>query len=173
MSSVAANTNPVKHAPLKSLDPTRTPIGILLLVLRVVLGGLFVFAAVLKLRDPQAFVESVMAFKILPEHLATLTAFALPWAEAMCGVLLILGLWARAAALLLVVMVAVFVAGIVSAMYRGLELSCGCFGKFEIPCKNPVGVCHIVRNSVLLVMALVILMSGPGSLAIDRYKKNA
>jgi uncharacterized membrane protein YphA (DoxX/SURF4 family) len=155
-----------------SKEPTNGhPIGWLVLTCRVALGGLFVFAAWMKLSGPQAFADSVLAFKIIPEsadHLSTLTTFVVPWTEMVAGVALILGLWARSAALVLSAMLVVFIAGIGSVLYRHMDVSCGCFGKFEWPCTGPLGWCQIGRDLAMLAMGLLVVLKGPGPLAIDR-----
>jgi uncharacterized membrane protein YphA (DoxX/SURF4 family) len=143
-------------------------IGLLATLVRVVLGGLFIFAAVIKLRNPQLFVQGVMAFKILPDHLAHLAAFVVPWMELLAGIALVLGLWARAGAVLLGAMLLAFIGGMISVIARDMDVTCSCFGKFEIPCSGAIGACHLARNSVLFAMAAFIALVGPGSLAIDR-----
>ena len=55
-------------------------------------------------------------------------AITLPWIEIVAGVLLVIGLWARAAAFMCVGMNVVFIIAIISALRRGLDISCGCFG---------------------------------------------
>lgn len=147
------------------------PFGWLTFPLRLVLGGLFVFAGIIKLNDPQQFVFSIIAFDLFPkhaDHAVKLLAFAVPWTEIITGVLLILGLWTRPAALVVSLMLASFVFGISSVMWRGLDVTCGCFGKFEVPCTGNLGFCHLVRNTIMLLAALLILWKGPGALAIDR-----
>lgn len=138
-----------------------------LLILRVIFGGLFIFAAVLKLRDPQTFFDAIMAFKILPAHLARLATFALPWTELLAGAALIVGYQTRSAAALLSTMLVAFLLGILSAIQRDLDLTCACFGKLEVPCKGPVGMCHVVRNAVLIAMGLTIAAFGAGKCAVE------
>lgn len=150
------------------MSPSAPVRSMLLLAVRLVLGGLFVFAAVVKLSNPQGFADAILAFKTgLPKHLAQLATFALPWCELLAGLCLIVGLWARSAAGLIAVMLVAFLGGIVSVMVRGLDVECGCFGKFEIPCTGGVGVCHLVRNVVLLAMAVAIAWRGAGRMALD------
>lgn len=154
------------------MDTPSTPRrpGPAMLVVRLLLGGLFVLAASLKLAHPQDFANSVLAFKVFPpaaDHLNYLVTFVVPWTEMLCGVLLIVGLWARSAALVLALLLGVFLGGIISVLWRKLDVSCGCFGKFEFPCGKAVGPCHIARNGVLLVMALLVLVRGPGLGALD------
>lgn len=141
--------------------------GLFALVLRVFLGGLFIFAAGMKLRDPQVFVQAVMAFKILPDHLAVLATFAVPWVEMIAGVLLVLGLWTRAAALVVSVLLVMFIAGMGHILMQGEKVHCSCFGKFEWPCDGPVGPCQLVRNGVLLLVSLTLMFLGPGRLAVE------
>lgn len=142
---------------------------LLALPVRLVLGGLFLFAAYVKLGDPQQFAFSVHAFKILPEHLSILATFAIPWVEIVLGACLVLGCWTRAASILLFLLIAGFLGGIISVIVRKMDVTCGCFGKFEIPCTGPIGICHVVRNTVLLAGAAYIALAGPGPVAVDRH----
>src|SRR5262245_13085686 len=137
------------------------------LAVRLVLGGLFVFAGVMKLNDVQQFAFAVKAFKILPDSLIVFAAFAVPWTEIVAGLMLVYGWWARSAALLIGAMLLAFIAAIVSVIMRDLDVKCTCFGKFEFPCTGPVGVCHLVRNSVLAAMAGLVVLMGPGPLAAE------
>jgi uncharacterized membrane protein YphA (DoxX/SURF4 family) len=148
-------------------------VGWLALAVRIVLGGLFILAGALKLSDPQAFANAVLAFKIIPapsgDRLVVLTTYIVPWTELIAGVCLLLGLWARASALVIALMLVVFIGGIVSVLARpGMDTKCGCFGKFEWPCGDKVGVCQLLRDLVMLAMAAFLVARGPGRLAIDR-----
>ena len=106
-----------------------TPAGIAALVLRVILGAIFIYAAWLKLRDPWAvFAISIDSYQVLPMWAVELVARGLPWFELLLGVLLIAGFWraitTSAASLLLIV----FIGLMVRAMLKHLEIDCGCFG---------------------------------------------
>lgn len=152
-------------------DPSSTRggfAGALLLLLRLALGGMFIFASFLKLSDPQGFSESVKAFKLLPDHLVQLATFAVPWTELLCGVALILGFWSRASAAVITGLLLAFIAGIVSVLARGLSVHCSCFGKLQPFCTGPVGACNIIQNTVLSVVGLVVVMWGGGLLSLDR-----
>ncbi len=144
------------------------------LPLRLILGGLFVFAGVIKLLDPQQFAFSVAAFRIFPpgvgDHLTIVSTFAFPWAEVILGVLLILGLWTRASALLTTLLLAGFIGAILSVIARGLAVECGCFGKIDFICGAKVGACTVARNSVMLAMAIAILAMGGGRVALDFFR---
>jgi putative oxidoreductase len=97
-------------------------------IARLILGGVFGYAAVLKLLDPSAFATDIGHFHILP-HPATLAlAVYLPWLELVCAVAVIVRWRERAALLMLTLLCGVFVAALASAAIRGLDLDCGCFG---------------------------------------------
>ena len=106
---------------------TETARKFLALALRIVLGGVFLYAGGLKIADPAAFAGSVAAFKILPTFGNYLVAAVLPWMEVLCGLLLVIGVRNRPAATLILLMNLVFAVAIASAIIRGLDIDCGCF----------------------------------------------
>ncbi len=142
--------------------------GASLLVLRVALGGLFIFAAFVKLLGPADFADSVKAFKILPDHLNQLAVFAVPWTELICGLAMVLGWWTHAAAGLASLTLAVFIGGIASVLWRDLTVNCGCFGKLQPFCTGPLGTCHIVQDSIMLTAGVLVMFGGGGLLSVDR-----
>jgi putative oxidoreductase len=97
------------------------------IVVRIVLGLVFVYAGVLKILDPVAFAGSVAAYKILPYGLNYLVAAVLPWVETICGLLLVAGYRVKAAACIILVMNLVFMVALASTILRGLDIDCGCF----------------------------------------------
>ena len=147
-----------------------------LLVVRLALAGLFAFAAYQKLKSPAALLEfrqAIEAFKLIdPDkgaHLIMVATYAIPWAEALCALLLVLGLWTRAVALLLTLALAGFVAAILSALDRGLSFPCGCFGKINWPCSaEKLTMCGVYRNAAIAAPALYLLIRGAGAFGADR-----
>ena len=100
----------------------------------LVLGGVFVYASYDKILHPGDFARVVYHYQIvgpsqyLSPFPANLLAVTLPWIEAVAGVLLIIGVWRREAALLTAAMLAVFILAVSSALFRGIDLAnCGCF----------------------------------------------
>jgi uncharacterized membrane protein YphA (DoxX/SURF4 family) len=98
------------------------------LVCRLILGGVLLTAGGLKAFKPSESAGAVAAYKILPTNLAHITGYALPWLEIALGILLIIGLSARLAAVVGTVVMLVFVAAIISVWARGILIDCGCFG---------------------------------------------
>jgi uncharacterized membrane protein YphA (DoxX/SURF4 family) len=97
------------------------------IVVRIALGGVFIYAGILKILDPVAFAGSVAAYKIMPYGLNYLVAATLPWVETACGILLVVGYRVKAAAGIILAMNLVFMAALASTIFRGLDVDCGCF----------------------------------------------
>ena len=91
-------------------------------------GGIFVYSGWLKLQDPARFVVSVRSFHILPDPFAAWLALALPWLEILAGLAVLIGWLRRGGLLLLNASLVVFAIALVSALARGLDIDCGCFG---------------------------------------------
>lgn len=154
----------------------RTAASIVLLVLRVALGGVFAWAAINKLFVPsegvsaaQVFTDAVNAFKILPEPLVIPAAFTIPWIELVAAAALVVGLWTRAAALIIGLLLGVFIAAILSVIQRDMEITCTCFGEFHLYCKGVVSLCKVYENSALAGVALVLLVAGGGRFGLDGF----
>jgi len=130
--------------------------------LRLGLGGLFVVAGVLKLRDPGAFATDIANYQLLPQYAALLAAM-LPAVEILAGLVLIAGPapWRRSAAAAIALMMVVFTVAAASALARGIDISCGCFGGES----GRVDGLTIVRDVVLLAAAIaaVVLRATPRS----------
>jgi uncharacterized membrane protein YphA (DoxX/SURF4 family) len=102
-----------------------------LLVLRLALGGVFLYAGATKVTNPQAFADSIATFKMLPPQLLNILALGLPPFEILLGLMLISGWKARAASLALAGLSIVFGLALGQALIRRLEVDCGCFGSGE------------------------------------------
>ncbi|KAB7744575.1 DoxX family membrane protein [Nostocoides sp. F2B08] len=98
------------------------------LVARLVLGGVLLYAGATKVLTPVGSARAVQAYQIFPFEVAQYIGYALPIVEIILGVLLILGLFTRTAAILGTVLMVLFIVGIASAWARGLTIDCGCFG---------------------------------------------
>jgi len=123
------------------------------LLLRLLLGALFLYAAWDKILHPEAFSETVMNYKLLPRQLVNVFALWLPWVELVVGVLLVAGLWARASAILMSGMMAMFLIAIFQAVLRGINTHCGCFTQGGAA-TDPVSFLTVLRDIAFLVATL-------------------
>lgn len=98
------------------------------LVARLVVGGVWIAAGVLKVFDPDASVRAVRAYQLLPEAIVPTVGYLLPVVEIVVGVCLVLGVLVRPSAVVSGLLFVGFIVGIASVWSRGLEIDCGCFG---------------------------------------------
>ena len=120
------------------------------LILRLIVGGVFVVAGALKIWEPAAFATDIGNYRLLPHEAINLLAIMLPWIEVAAGLLLILGIWKRASALVVTVLMIVFLVAIAQALARGLDIRCGCFGTVDA---RKVGILALAQDAALLAMA--------------------
>jgi len=123
----------------------------IVLAMRVVLAGVFIYAAITKLPAVDAFAEEIANYRLVPAVTVPWLAAALPGVEMLCGVLLLTNRFARASAVLLSALLAVFIVGLSQALLRGINLTCGCFGGAEVATWGTV-----VRDVVILAAALAV-----------------
>ncbi|TCN57039.1 methylamine utilization protein MauE [Rhodococcus sp. SMB37] len=95
---------------------------------RLGLAAVWLISGWIKFSDPTQTVVAVRAYQLLPTDLVRPVAAVLPMVEIVLGLLLLVGLAVRPAAVLSGVTLAVLIGAIVSAWSRGLSIDCGCFG---------------------------------------------
>jgi uncharacterized membrane protein YphA (DoxX/SURF4 family) len=122
------------------------------IVLRLALGGLFLYAGASKFASPAAFADAIHAYRILPAALINPVALALPVFELMLGACLLVGWCLREMSLAAAFIGTVFLVAIVQARLRGLDLDCGCFGPNTWAVIKAVP--PLARDAVLLAGAL-------------------
>ena len=98
------------------------------LVARLVTGGVWVVAGASKIADPAQSVAAVRGYQLLPSSIVPTVGQLLPVIEIVVGLMLLLGLLTRGAAVLSAILYAAFVVGIASVWARGITIDCGCFG---------------------------------------------
>jgi uncharacterized membrane protein YphA (DoxX/SURF4 family) len=97
-------------------------------VARLGLAAVWLVSGTLKAIDPDQTYVAVKAYDVLPKGGVEVVAALLPWIELAFGVLLLIGAGVRIVAVLSIVLLAVFMAGVSQAWARGLSIDCGCFG---------------------------------------------
>ena len=100
---------------------------LLITLLRVSLGAVFIVASLDKIQNPEAFATNIANYRLLPYVLINGMAVWLPWMEIITGTFLVLGIWTRAATIIVCGLLVVFSIAIAQALIRGLDISCGCF----------------------------------------------
>jgi uncharacterized membrane protein YphA (DoxX/SURF4 family) len=122
---------------------------------RWVLGGLFFYAGVTKLLEPQVFAILIEAYGIVPEALLMPVAIVLPLLEVIAGLGLLVDI--RGSLTLITGLLVLFIVILGYAINMGLDVDCGCFG----PEDPEARAFHGLRLSLfrdLLMMTGVIFM---------------
>ena len=88
---------------------------------------MFVYSALPKIRQPYDFLASVYSYQLVGPTPGLIIATVLPWLELGIGICLIGGMLLTGSLFISVCLASIFVSAIGSALYRGLDISCGCF----------------------------------------------
>jgi putative oxidoreductase len=158
-------SRPASVGGLTSALSTRglTMLGVVVTRFEIAIAALFLLAAYNKLfitNGPKLFSASVEAFKVMPsDMLVRVATSVVPWVELIAAGLLMLGIWSRASAAVLGLLLVSFIVLIAQALGRGLNVECGCFGKLSPFCPAKLGMCNIVQNAVMLLMAGLIVVT--------------
>ncbi len=99
------------------------------LVVRAVLGFLFVYAGAIKLADPGAFAQAIDGYGIVSWSMAKNIAYVLPVVEVVTGLGLVLDV--RGALGGIVAQLLGFMVVLAYAVSQGLDVDCGCYGSHE------------------------------------------
>lgn len=122
----------------------------LLLLARVALGAVFLYAAYTKLRQPWLiFAASIDSYRLLPEWAVLSLARTLPWLELALGLLLLSGYKLRYAAAAASGLLLLFFAVMLRSYFKGLGIDCGCFGVGEALSPRT-----LVRDGLFLALSL-------------------
>ncbi len=130
------------------------------LLLRLVLGLLFLAAGLSKLGTPLQTLATVYSYEIvLPDWLAATVAAALPWMEILLGLAVLAGVWLPVALGWIAVMLVAFTLLTAQAWWRGLPIDCGCVDLSVLhpalaALSTPGGAS--LRNLVLLGLVVVL-----------------
>jgi uncharacterized membrane protein YphA (DoxX/SURF4 family) len=147
---------------------------VITLLARLILGGVLLVAGGLKVFKPAESANAVAAYKLMPTELAHLIGYALPWLEVAIGLLLIIGLLVRPAAVLSGLIMIVFIGAIASVWARGMLIDCGCFGgggEIDPSLASEVRMNYLIeimRDLGLALVALYLYFFPYGKLSIEK-----
>ncbi|ETR74111.1 MAG: Methylamine utilization protein mauE [Candidatus Magnetoglobus multicellularis str. Araruama] len=121
-------------------------------IIRTGLGLVLIWASIDKIISPAQFAEMVYHYKILPNVLVHPIAIYLPWLELITGIFLIIGFWERACLIIFNLLMFVFMLALISALFRGLDIHCGCFT--VDPNAEKELVMSLIRDIILLIAGM-------------------
>jgi uncharacterized membrane protein YphA (DoxX/SURF4 family) len=136
-----------------------------ILIARLAVGFVFVYASYDKILEPEEFANSIKNYDMLPYSVLAPFAIVLPWVEFWTGLFLILGFRTRASALIMSGMLGMFIIALGQAVARGLDIECGCFSSEG---GSKAGLERIFEDIGLLILVSLPLIWGAPRFALDR-----
>ncbi|MCX5645397.1 MAG: hypothetical protein NTZ17_12090 [Phycisphaerae bacterium] len=119
------------------------------LAVRLGLGFMFIVSSVPKIRQPYMLLGSVYGYELVGPKMGVLVAMVLPWAELFAGVCLVGGIFVGGALLASLGMGVLFTFVLGSALWRQLDISCGCFSSSA----GKISYLTLIRAIVITVLS--------------------
>lgn len=130
-------------------------------LVRCLLAAIFLAASLSKINAITDFAHSILNYKLFSWHFALIVATILPWLELLCSFSLLLGIYQRAATIILLFLLSVFTLLVLWTLIIGLDISCGCFT--QDPQASRIGWLKVVENCGLLLLAIFLLVRSGSS----------
>ncbi|MDQ3194328.1 MAG: DoxX family membrane protein [Bacteroidota bacterium] len=129
----------------------------LLIALRIIVGGVFIYASLDKLMNQEEFSKAIFNYKFLPDIFINIFAIVIPYLELIAGVLLVLGIFKRGSSFTFILLLIVFIIALTQAYIRGLDISCGCFSLETVGQKSDI-LLRIAEDILLLAASTIIFI---------------
>jgi uncharacterized membrane protein YphA (DoxX/SURF4 family) len=136
------------------------------LIARLLIGGTLVFSSTVKFPMHTEFVNLVNAYHLIPVWMATIYATALPWAELLIGVYLLLGILIRPTGIIAGLMSLSWAIANISAITRGDETCLHCFGQVI---DLPVGAALPIDLVMIGVAIYLIIAARNNTISFDGW----
>ena len=120
----------------------------------IILTAVFITAALPKITDVASFALSIDQYQLFPSVGVTLLALSLPWLELVVGLGLLVPQVQKSSRRLCATLLSLFIAVHISALARGIEVQCACFGEES---SGSSTVEALLRNIGLLALAIAII----------------
>ena len=135
-----------------------------IVMLRVLLGGLFIFSSVHKIAAPGEFARAVRDYEMLAVGLSNLFALFVSWSEFVAGTMLLLGVMTKKAAGAIFILLAMFTVAITATIIRGIAVDCGCFSNEG---NHQTDYTLVIRNLFLIASTTMIMLFDRNALSLS------
>ena len=145
----------------------------LTLVIRVILGGLFLLLGGVKLYDPGAFGNVIARYDILPQVFIGYAAIVVPVLEMLIGLFLVIGYKTRASAGLSILLMVAFILFIAVNLGRGRSFDCGCFDarQFGLDINESISGWLILRDLIFLGGFILLYRAERHLFSIENFRE--
>lgn len=124
-----------------------------LLLARLILGFVFIYAGTQKISNPESFVLAITNYKLLPNWIVNFLAITLPWLELVIGILILFGYSIKENAAIIFSLLMIFNMAILISLVRGLNIDCGCFGN-----GTQIGILKLSENFVMVLLSICLIL---------------
>jgi prepilin-type N-terminal cleavage/methylation domain-containing protein/prepilin-type processing-associated H-X9-DG protein len=125
--------------------------------------GVFLIATSIgHILDPYKFLHSVLNYRLLSGFFAEWIAVFIPWGQILAGIALVSGVCRKGALLMAVLLFTTFFLAQFSALVRGLDINCGCFGSGDHP---------VSWQGYIGLIALILISLGALALQLEWHLK--
>jgi uncharacterized membrane protein YphA (DoxX/SURF4 family) len=147
-----------------------------LLVMRLVLAAVFIYAAVQKIGHPLEFADEIRMYRILdigpPLYIVSIV---LPWVELFCGIALVTGIFLRGSALILAAFNIVFLIAVSIRTAQVMSEESIGFMKVYFDCGCGFGETYawkkLLEDIVFLVFSCVLLAAPAYRFVLQRARR--
>jgi uncharacterized membrane protein YphA (DoxX/SURF4 family)/rhodanese-related sulfurtransferase len=126
------------------------------IILRLLLGLLFIISGMFKFIDLGTFYDTINMFNIVSAKIAYFIAIFVPSIEFVCGIFIILGVFIQFSFIILSFFMAVFIYSISINLFKGRLFSCNCFGPFML--SDTITWYSVLFDAVLLMLLIFIFI---------------
>ncbi len=130
----------------------------LMSVICIVIGGVFVYAGIAKIRQPYDFLSGVYAYRLFTREQGVLIALLIPPLEIVTGLALFSGSHLRAGLLISTVLSAAFIFVRGWVVQTGVQADCNCFGAQVLFSSMTIDWRSVVLSSILFIASSVALV---------------
>lgn len=153
---------------MSELSPSQIRLRRISIAARWLLGGLFLYMGLVKTQEPESFLKLVRQYDLVHTPLLlNLIGACLPWFEAFCGLMLLVGVAVRGTALVLVGMLVPFTALVFrhALMLHAAGTIPFCSIRFDCGCgAGEVLICgKLVENAGLIVLSALLVWWHPAA----------
>ena len=124
------------------------------LILRLYIGGLFIYAGISKINNIGQFTVAIATYGIVSYSTAEIMAIVLPWVELISGIFLVAGIGAPFCAAIIGLLLALFSIAILINLIRDVPLHCGCFRGSPARVSDFISWWEFARDLIWLIITL-------------------
>jgi uncharacterized membrane protein YphA (DoxX/SURF4 family) len=139
------------------------------ILLRLLLGLLFVYSGFWKIIDLEGFAEAIGRFNMLPEILIPYAAILLAPLEFVIGLSFLVGFKIKSASSISIFLMIIFIIAIGFNMLQGKIFECGCFGSDIFGFSEKIGWSLLLRDIFWLIVSIIIFQAEKHLFSLDNY----